>query len=355
MLKALYLQTFRCFQSLELAFCPQGALFIGENAQGKTSLLEAICLLMRLHSPRENKLSKLIAFDQTSMALSGLWHTHRLTLRYQRSKDFTLSIDGQKYSRQRDYLSQTGLLVWMGNEDMMLVRGASRMRRRYLDFLASQFDPLYKLHLHYYSHALRARNILLKKKLSSPQEIDTYTHLLIEHGSILLKKRYALLPLLEKSFQESYAAISAARESIYLDYRASIKDDFALALEQSAPMERQRGMTLVGPHRDDLSIFLNQRPARDFASEGQQRSIALALKLAQGTLLANHHGSLPLYLLDDIFGELDISRRKALLEALPKAAQIFMTTTHTQWIDNENLPVPLLRMQDIKMQKKTMA
>ena len=209
-----------------------------------------------------------------------------------------------------------------------------RRRRRYLDFLGSQAAPDYRPALLAYDRALRSRNRLLKDGTGDPRELAAYTRPLIDHGTALTRLRDALVTQVAPWTAEAHRDISERHEILTLAYRPGSTADFESALAHSAADEHRRGITLVGPHRDDIDIALDHCAAASFASEGQQRTIALALKLAQARLLESLRSHPPILLLDDVFGDLDPHRRNALLQALPPAAQTLITTTHLDWLDH---------------------
>ncbi|MFC5049382.1 DNA replication/repair protein RecF [Rubritalea spongiae] len=334
MLTSLRLIDFRCFEELSLEFSECGGIFIGDNAQGKTSILEAICVLVRLQSPRAKTMRPLVRFEAAGLGLAGECWERDLTLRYGRG-GAQLQIDGESLETQNLYLQQSGLIVWMGNEDVDLVRGSGGGRRHYLDFICSQLDSGYRRALSRYRRALKARNLLLKDRVSSDAELNAYAEVLIEHGDYLTKVRAQTLSLLEPLASTAQQEISGRDEKLELRFQSGSGGDMREALATTAEAERRQRQTLEGPHRDDVRITINGMPAADFASEGQQRTIALALKLAQGEAIQSIAGRVPVYLLDDIFGELDPDRRNALMKYLPKHAQKFITTTTIDWLQGE--------------------
>ncbi len=336
MLTRLQLRNFRCFDALELEPAPDVSLFVGANAQGKTSLLEAVCVLLRLQSPRTRSPGDLVRFDSPALAVEGEYDGAGLRLTHGNGKR-RIWLDGDEQKSARDYLA-AGLVVWMGNTDRELVRGPGEGRRRYLDFVAAQIHPPYRRALRNYENALRSRNALLKEPRPDWREIGAWSVPLIENGGILTDLRTDVVTKLLPFAAEAQRAVSQRDESLVLDYKPGASDDFARALEESRPREKQRRLTLVGPHRDDVSLTLNRLPAGQYGSEGQQRTIALALKLAQARLLRDLSGRNPILLLDDIFGELDPARRNALLQYLPPEAQKLITTTHLDWAEQESLP-----------------
>ncbi len=329
MLRDLRLRDFRCFESLVLEPAPGVNFVIGPNAQGKTSILEAACILLRLQSPKAGSLVETVRFDQPGFGLDGHWNDRHMHVKFTSAlKAFAL--DSKTQSRSADYLA-VARVVWISNDDLQLVRGSGAQRRRYLDFLGAQIVPNYLRQLRSYERALRSRNALLRENRPR-REIAAFDQPLIDSGSALLAARAELCAVLQPKVTASCRQISGGNEVLEISYRPGSAQDFRAALAGSLAEETRLRVTAVGPHRDDLGILLDARDASAFASEGQQRSIALALKLAQALALAQSGGT-PLYLIDDVFGELDPVRRNNLLAALPASAQKIITTTALDWLE----------------------
>lgn len=329
MLTSLKLRDFRCFPTLECEFVPGLNVIVGPNAQGKTSLLEAACVLLRLQSPRTHSLSTLVRIGATGFVLDGFYAGAHLQF-YASARRRKLALDSVIQTRATDYL-QSARVVWFSNADMSLVRGPADERRRYLDFLASQLDPLYRRHLRAYERALRSRNQLLRAPVIRWREVDAFDEPLIHAGNAIHGARAALITALLPHAGAAHRAISdTAGEELTLEYRPGHHGDLATALAENRETSARLRQTTVGPHRDDLILRLNGLGS-DLASEGQQRTVALALRLAQAAQLTQAGGRPPLFLLDDIFGELDLRRRNALLASFPPDAQQIVTTTHLDW------------------------
>lgn len=322
---------FRCFASLDLEVPAEGAILTGDNAQGKTSILEALCVLVRLHSPRTHRMATMARVGSKGFGIAGdPWGSER-QVRYSR-EGLVLKVDGETRPSQTRYLEDGGLVVWMGNEDLELVRGPGEGRRRYLDFLGAQIDPTYRRSWSRYRRALRAKNSLLKESRPRDAEILSYEEILVEHGSVLMEARARLIEELAPLAAEAQRAVSGRDEPLTLNYLPASGPDLRESMLQARERETRLRQAVVGPHRDELDLRIHGMPAADFASEGQQRTLALALKLAQGKLLERRGGKLPIYLMDDIFGELDPGRRNALMSHLPPLAQKWITTTHLDWM-----------------------
>lgn len=331
-LASITLHDFRCFPRAAFRPAPGLNLLSAPNASGKSSLLEAICVLLRLQSPRAGTLAETIRHGSPGFTLEGTLVDRRLTCHLSAAEGRQLLLDDVPQRKSDSYLG-LGLVAFFSNEDIELVRGTSAKRRRFLDFLGSQCDPGYLKNLRAYERALRSRNFLLKDGPHRGRELAAYDGPLLAAGDYLAKVRAQLCLELAPLAARDVLAISPRGEAAGLSYLRSGGDDFASALAASASEERRLRQTVVGPHRDDIALELDGAAAGTFASEGQQRTLALALRLAQAELIRAHRGTPPVYLLDDVFGELDPDRRRRLLKALPADAQRILTTTSWQWLE----------------------
>jgi DNA replication and repair protein RecF len=329
MLRDIRLRDFRCFAQLVFEPSPGLNFVVGPNAQGKTSLLEAACVLLRLQSPRSNSLAEAVRFGQPGFGLDGHWSESHLRVKYTDAlKSFAL--DSKAQARSGDYLA-VARVSWISNDDMQLVRGPGTHRRRYLDFLGAQVIPNYLRSLRAYERALRSRNALLKENRPR-REIEAFDVPLVEAGKALASMRANLCDDLQPRVVEALRLISGGSEGLRISYLPGTLPDFSAALRASRDEEIRLRTTVTGPHRDDIAILLGGRHAALFASEGQQRSVALALKLGQAHRLEVSSAGAPLFLIDDIFGELDPGRRNNLLQALPATAQKLVTATTLDWL-----------------------
>jgi len=222
-------------------------------------------------------------------------------------------------------------VVYFSNTDIELVRGSGEVRRRFLDFVAVQRDGLYRNALRAYDRALRSRNLLLKGYPVRWREVAAFEEPLLAAGRLVSEVRARLVAELQPEADAAHRVISGSREELRVEYRAGAGEDFAQALDAARGEDARLRQTTVGPHRDELAFFLNGQ-STEYASEGQQRTVVLALKLGAMRLLERHFGRTPLLLLDDVFGELDVARRNALLAVLPSGAQKLVTTTHLDWM-----------------------
>jgi len=343
MLTELQLRNFRCFETLRVEFEPGFNFIVGRNGQGKTSILEAACVLLRLQSQRASTLAPAIRFGEHAFALEGRIENHTLQFRYSTLRR-KVSLDDVEQRPLGEYL-RLGRVVSFANTDIELVRGGSEARRRYLDFLGSQIDPLYRPTLRAYERAVRSRNALLKSAHPRPREIAAYDAPLLEHGAKLGAMRARLVEHLGPLAAEAHSQISGAEEDLRLKFAPGNAQDFARDLAESRSRELRLRQTVAGPHRDDIEFLVQSQAAAQFASEGQQRTAVLALKIAQARMFAREEGALPLLLIDDVFGELDPGRRNALLRHLPPDAQKLVTATTMPWRESETIG-PVFELKD---------
>jgi len=330
MLNELRLRDFRCFEAMTVELGPGFNFFLGANGEGKTTLLEAACVLLRLQSQRSTSLAPVIQLGKKAFAVRGDVDGHQLEFRYGGLRR-SIRFDEVEQRTAGEYL-RSARVVSFANSDLELARGTSEPRRRFLDFLGTQIEPSYRPALRTYERALRGRNALLKSGVARPRELAAFDHQLIMHGQMLERLRSNVAELISERAAAAYERISAGREQLRVRFAAGVSgNDFAQELEQTRADEIRLRQTIVGPHRDDLALTIDGMPAAQFASEGQQRSIALALKIAQAEAFAAAQQSAPLLLIDDIFGELDEYRRNALLDHLPTQSQKLVTATALAW------------------------
>jgi DNA replication and repair protein RecF len=342
MLRNLSIRDFRCFTRFELEFDPEITCIVGANALGKTSLLEAVVVLTRLQSPRTNSLTPVIRTGAKGLVVDGMVDDRHMQFYYS-PKRRKLALDSVEQKDAHEYL-QVARLVFFANTDIDLVRGTGEERRRFLDFLGSQFFRDYRSILRSYDKALRSRNAYLKMTPARPREVAAYTKPLIDFGQQLTELRGSLVGRLEPKAVEAFKLIGERDEEFALEYHAGSTADFGAALTASAEEEARLRTTLVGPHRDDLLLQLSRQSAAIYASEGQQRTIAIALKVGHARLLESEFGPSPLLLLDDVFGELDIGRRNRLFANLPTGGQRIITTTSLVWLND----IPTGKLYEIK-------
>ena len=332
----LRLRDFRNYQRLDADFSPGFHLLLGDNAQGKTNILEAVYLMATLRSFRGVGSAQLIRHGQKGYFVGGkvVGQGEREIKMYWSARERNLTLDNRPVKKLGDYLGTLRTVVFC-TEDLQLIKGTGRIRRRFLDLLLSQTQPGYLLLLQRYMHCVRSRNALLKQFSPDPASLDSFSEELVKLGNELIRQRRELIPKLSPLARLAYRRISHDAEELRIAYEPGVKDDFAVELVQMRDRERRYRTTLIGPHRDELKLLLNEKSAAQFGSEGQKRTLAIALKMAQAEYLTGLHGSAPVLLIDDVINELDAKRRSGLLPLLERAretsGQVFMTCTEENW------------------------
>jgi DNA replication and repair protein RecF len=335
-LAQLRLRDFRNYPRLDVNFAPGFHVLLGDNAQGKTNILEAVYLMATLRSFRGVGSAQMIRHAQKGYFVGGKVvgaAEHDIKM-FWSARERNLQLDGRPVKRLADYLG-TLRTVCFCTEDLQLIKGTGRTRRRFLDLLLSQTQPGYLALLQRYMQVVRSRNALLKQFAPDLMSLDSFSEQLVQLGNEIMRHRRELLPKLSPLARLAYRRISNDAEELRLEYEPNVKNDFTVELTQVRDRERRLRATLLGPHRDDLQLLLNEKSAAQFGSEGQKRTLAIALKMAQAEYLTGIHGSAPVLLIDDVMGELDVKRRSGLLPLLERArvtsGQVFMTCTEENW------------------------
>lgn len=332
----LRLRDFRNYARLDADFSPGFHLFLGDNAQGKTNILEAIYLMATLRSFRGVGSAQMVRHGAKGYFVGGnvVGQGESEIKMYWSLRERNLSLNAQPVKKLADYFGALRTVVFC-TEDLQLVKGTARARRRFLDLLLAQTQPNYLPLLQRYMHCVRARNALLKQRTTDEAALESFSTELIKLGNEIIRARRELVPKFSPLARLAYRRISNDAEELRIEYQPSVKNDFAVELASSRARERTFRATLVGPHRDDVQLLQNEKSAAQFGSEGQKRTLVIALKMAQAEFLAGIHGSPPILLIDDVMGELDVKRRSGLLPLLEQArkssGQVFMTCTDENW------------------------
>ncbi len=326
--KALLLRNFRSYGDAQFQFSPQNNLIIGPNARGKTTILEAIYLLITGRSFRSNNLDELVKEGEDGFYVElhyenqGIDHSIRYIYEKKQRRIFANRHPCKSLSDLLGLLQGALLLP----DDIQLIKGAPKQRRKYLDLQLAQMNPLYVHHLTRYFRAMRQRNALLK--MHSERAIELFETEMASSGAYLIEERERIVALLTQDCTEVQEALSCGKEAVSLKYvpKYQPKD----LLEQYRKMrsrEMKTGSSMVGPHLDDLSLKLGNQEAKLYASEGQKKSLTTALKFAEWNQLKAHSDTTPLMLIDDVGVSLDASRREKLISLLDGFSQVFVTST----------------------------
>jgi DNA replication and repair protein RecF len=335
-LRRITLQHFRNIAFADLEFSGRQQFLVGGNGQGKTALLEAAGYITALRSFRASDSRVLIAHGQAEAAVAcRLEHEHfgetSVTARL-RADGKDVQVDGERVQRLADYLGKFPTVVF-SSQDQQLVRGAPAGRRRWLDLTLAATDASYLAALQTYARALAERNGLLKRGpgASTSDQLSAFEQVLAPAAAKLIELRTGGLHVLAGVLTQAYAEISAAAEPASFHYAPDFAEPTPAAilamLEKNRTRDAQFRTTLTGPHRDDFAFVLNGYAAKDAASEGQQRSLVLALRLAQARWFQEKRGVKPVLLADDVLGELDPARRRRFWAAIDPELQVIATGT----------------------------
>jgi DNA replication and repair protein RecF len=372
-LNSLVLRNFRNYADCEIEFPDRVNLVVGKNAQGKTNLLEAIHFISTSKSHRTFLDDELIKHDDS-------WFYLRACIADSSDVDgMTVEVSKELRGNKKFKLNGTAIpkvSAWIGRfqvvffapESLSLVKGSPVGRRRFLDTLISQIDRSYLRRLQNYQVALKQRNRLLKQIRSNYAEknlLEPWDGLLAENGVSITKTRFSVIQSLKIHACRKHENLSDSCERLDIVYHPSVgevveasSDDairqFLVKLESARSADYMRGTTSVGPHRDDFDLMIQGQEgsayyeAKSYCSQGQQRTIAVALKLAELEVFREHHGSNPVVMLDDVLSELDSMRSKMLLELLEGlSVQTFITTTEVEmWSSSHYKDCHIIRVQD---------
>jgi DNA replication and repair protein RecF len=350
-LLSLRLRNYRNYARLELAPASGLNVFLGSNGQGKTNLLESMALVALSASPRARREVELIGPLAAAADLEALVESHQRRTEVA----ITVSRQGEHASRRirvdgvaRRAVDLPGILrvTLFWPEDLNLIKAGPEHRRRLLNQVLVQIEPGYARTLSRYGRILEQRNQLLKQVAAGTQPrsaLELWDSQLCEFGGELVGARARLVEELEPVAAAMHREISAGEE-LALRYLGPA-ENLEQAVENSVAEDLRRGLTTVGPHRDDVGVQLNGVDARGYASQGQQRTAVISLKLAEAILTESRTGEKPLLLLDDVLSELDAGRRRALLERVGgrDMAQVIITS-----VDAEAFPASLMAAADVR-------
>ena len=355
----LQLQNFRNYESVQLEFTEGVHVFIGENAQGKTNLMESIYALAMTKSHRTTNDKELIGWNKEFATIKGTVEktATKTNLELQFSKKGKIA--------KVNYLEQKRLSSYLGNlnvilfapENLTLVKGSPQNRRKFVDMELGQMSSLYLYDLVEYNRVLKQRNTYLKQLAIKKKQPDEYLEVLSEMLSELASKivfhRLDFMKQLEALAIPIHDQLSLGREKFSVSYQATIPLEDGLTPEQMKEIymnqfkknqtrEADQATTLIGPHRDDLIFYFNEIPVQTYGSQGQQRSTVLSLKLAEIELMKLSTGEYPLLLLDDVLSELDDDRQTHLIKAIENKVQTFITTTSLDGIKQQFINEPVV-------------
>ena len=340
-IKSLELMNFRNYEFLDLKFSEGTNILYGDNAQGKTNVLEAIYLSATTKSHKGSKDKDIVGFDKeeahirTYLAKEGIEYKIDMHLRKNKSKG--VAVDGQKLKKAADLL---GLLnvVFFSPEDLSIIKNGPAERRRFVDMELCQLDNFYLYNLNHYNKIVNQRNKLLKDMYFNPQLKDTlniWDSQLVSFGSKIIERRRMFVGQLNEIIYGIHKKLSGDREELIIKYEPDVEiDDFETILKKNQEKDIKLKQTSVGPHRDDFSFMTGNIDIRKFGSQAQQRTAALSLKLSEIEIVKKITKDTPVLLLDDVLSELDSNRQNYLLNSIGNIQTIITCTGLDEFVNN---------------------
>lgn len=339
--ESLHLENFRNYEKLDLSLNEGTNLFYGDNAQGKTNILEAVYLCGTTKSHRGSKDREIIRFDQDEshirMNLLKNEISYRIDMHLKKSKAKGIAINGIPIRKASELLG-IGNFVFFSPEDLNIIKNGPSERRRFLDMELCQLNKVYLYNLMNYNKILMQRNKLLKDIYFHPEYKDTldiWDMQMVEYGCQVIRAREEFVKQLNEIIYDIHKKLSGGREDLLVTYEKNISEE---AFEEMLHKNREKDIKLkishTGPHRDDLSFMIKDVDIRRFGSQGQQRTTALSLKLAEIELVKKNSKDSPVLLLDDVLSELDSNRQHYLLESISGVQTLITGTGVDDFVEN---------------------
>ena len=340
-IKSLELQDYRNYDSLNLAFDKGTNILYGDNAQGKTNILEAIYLSAITKSHKGSKDRDIVNFHKEEAHIRTFLEKDgvetRVDMHLRKSKSKGIAIDGQKIKKAADLLGLCNV-VFFSPEDLGIIKDGPAERRRFVDMELCQLDGFYLYNLNHYNKIVNQRNKLLKDMYFNPDLKDTlniWDSQLVSFGSKIIERRKLFVEQLNEIIYGIHKRLSGDKEEIHIQYEPDVEiEEFEKKLQYSQEKDIKLKQTTVGPHRDDFSFIVENVDIRKFGSQGQQRTAALSLKLSEIELVKKITKDTPILLLDDVLSELDSNRQNYLLNSIGDIQTIITCTGLEEFVNN---------------------
>lgn len=340
-IKSLELANYRNYETLEIQFCEGTNILYGDNAQGKTNILEAIYVAATTKSHKGSKDKDIVNFlkeeahIRTYIEKEGV--TSKIDMHLRKNKSKGIAVDGQKLKKAADLLGLSNV-VFFSPEDLGIIKNGPSERRRFVDMELCQLDSFYLYNLNHYNKIVNQRNTLLKDMYFNPQLKETlniWDMQLVSYGSKIIERRKLFVEQLNEIMVEIHRKLSGGKEEIRIQYDPDVEiENFEKMLFQNQEKDIKAKMTSVGPHRDDFVFLIGNTDIRKFGSQGQQRTAALSLKLSEIELVKKITKDTPILLLDDVLSELDSNRQNYLLNCIGDIQTIITCTGLEEFVNN---------------------
>ena len=340
-IKSIELADYRNYESLKLQFDKKTNILYGDNAQGKTNILEAIYVAATTKSHKGSKDKDIINFDKEEAHIRTYIEKENLETRVdmhlRKSKSKGIAVDGKKLKKAADLLGLCNV-VFFSPEDLGIIKNGPAERRRFIDMELCQLDSIYLYNLNNYNKIVNQRNKLLKDMYMNPdlkETLNIWDMQLVSYGSKIIERRRVFVDQLNEIIYDIYKKLSGDKEELRIVYEPNVEvEDFEKSMRDRQDRDIRAKMTTVGPHRDDFSIMVGQVDIRRFGSQGQQRTAALSLKLSEIELVKKITKDSPVLLLDDVLSELDSSRQNYLLNSIGDIQTIITCTGLEEFVNN---------------------
>ena len=339
-IKSIELADYRNYDSLTMQFDKGTNILYGDNAQGKTNILEAIFLAATTKSHRGSKDREIIGFDKEEAHIRTYLEKEgvetRVDMHLRKNKSKGIAIDGQKIKKAADLLGLCNV-VFFSPEDLGIIKNGPSERRRFVDMELCQLDALYLHNLNHYNRIVDQRNKLLKDMYLNEDLKETlgiWDMQLSSFGSSIIERRRLFVDQLNEIIYDIHKKLSGGRETLQVKYEPDVEtDQFERQLKLHRERDLKAKMTSVGPHRDDFSFFIRDVDIRKYGSQGQQRTAALSLKLSEIELVRKIARDTPILLLDDVLSELDHNRQNDLLNSIGEIQTIITCTGLEEFVN----------------------
>lgn len=341
LIKSMELKDYRNYDALTISFDPGTNILYGDNAQGKTNILEAIFVAATTKSHKGSKDKEIIHFDReeahirTYLEKEGVETRVDMHLRCSKSKG--IAIDGQKIKKAADLMGLCSV-VFFSPEDLGIIKNGPAERRRFVDMELCQLDSYYLYHLNHYNKIVNQRNKLLKDMYFQPglsETLEVWDMQLAQYGSKVIERRKIFVDQLNEIIVGIHKKLSGGKEELLIQYEPDTEpEEFADRLKKARERDMKLKTTSVGPHRDDFAFMIGNVDARRFGSQGQQRTAALSLKLSEIELVKKITNDTPVLLLDDVLSELDSNRQKLLLGSIGDIQTIITCTGLEEFVSS---------------------
>lgn len=340
-IKSIELAHYRNYDSLNMQFDGGTNILYGDNAQGKTNILEAIYVSATTKSHKGSKDREIVNFDKEEAHIRTYLEKDdvetRVDMHLRKNKSKGIAIDGQKIKKAADLLGLCNV-VFFSPEDLGIIKNGPAERRRFVDMELCQLDSFYLYNLNNYNKIVNQRNKLLKDMYMNPdlkETLSIWDMQLISFGSKMIERRKLFTEQLNEIIYDIHKKLSGGKEELFIRYEPDVEiEEFENKLKLSQDRDIKAKMTSVGPHRDDFSFFVGNVDIRKYGSQGQQRTAALSLKLSEIELVRKIAKNNPVLLLDDVLSELDSNRQNFLLNSIGNIQTIITCTGLEEFVNN---------------------